>query len=96
MRLELRLPRVEPREFKMPLVCPHQGCQGRHFRHHKDAEKPVKDTKYDDVSAQCRECRRCKRSFQVCSRGDSCPDFSAREGRRDMRCPPAPSTSLLV
>jgi hypothetical protein len=73
MRLELRLSRVEPTEFKVPLLCPLQGCQGRHFRHHQEADKPVKDTKYEDVSAQPYECLRCKRSFRCVSKGRLVP-----------------------
>jgi hypothetical protein len=66
MRLKLRLCRVEPTEFKMPLACLHQGCQGRHFRHHQEADKPVKDTRYEPVASQRYECFWCKRTFQVC------------------------------
>jgi hypothetical protein len=65
MRLELRLCRVEPTEFKMPLVCPHQGCRGRHFRHHQEADKPVKDTKSEAASAQRYERLLCKQTLRV-------------------------------
>ncbi len=44
MRLQLILPHVEPTEFEMPVVCPYKDCQGKHFRHHQEVEKPVKDT----------------------------------------------------
>jgi hypothetical protein len=59
MRLQLILPRVEPMEFKMPVVCPHKGCQGRHFEHHQEVAKPLKDTTYGVVSAQRYRCLRC-------------------------------------
>ena len=44
MRLQLILPHVEPTEFEMPLECPYKDCHGKHFRHHQEVEKPVKDT----------------------------------------------------
>ena len=49
MRLQLILPRVEPGEIEIPAVCPYKGCEGRHFRHHQEVDKPLKDTRYDSV-----------------------------------------------
>ncbi len=69
MRLQLILPRVEPSEMNMPSVCPYGHCQGRHFRHHQEVEKAVKDTEYDSVSAQRYECLRCKRTFRLYPQG---------------------------
>ena len=69
MRLELILPRVEPTEFKMPLVCPHKGCQGRHFEHHQEVDKPLKDTMYGLVSAHRYRCLRCQGTFRVYPQG---------------------------
>jgi transposase-like protein len=69
MRLQLILPQVEPTEFKMPVVCPHQGCRGRHFEHHQEVGKPLKDTVYGDVSAHRYRCLRCKRTFRVYPKG---------------------------
>jgi hypothetical protein len=43
-------------EFRIPLGCPHQGCQGRHFRHHQQADRPVKGTKCEAASFQRYEC----------------------------------------
>jgi transposase-like protein len=65
MRLRLILPRVEPRELNQPSVCPYEDCQGRHFRHHQEVDKALKDTEYEAVSAQRYECLRCKRTFRV-------------------------------
>ena len=65
MRLQLILPRVEPNEMNLSPVCPYEDCQGRHFRHHQEVDKPVKDTRYDSVSAQRYECLRCKRTFRL-------------------------------
>ena len=65
MRLELILPRVKPDEFKQHLVCPHGGCEGRHFEHHQEVDKPLKDTGYQVVSAHRFRCLRCSRTFRV-------------------------------
>jgi hypothetical protein len=64
MRLQLILPRVEPSEMNLPSICPYEDCQGRHFRHHQEVNKPVKDMEYDAVYAQRYECLRCKRTFR--------------------------------
>ena len=69
MRLELILPRVEPTEFKMPLMCPHKGCQGRHFEHHQEVDKPLKDMTYAAVFAHRYRCLRCRRTFRVYPQG---------------------------
>jgi transposase-like protein len=78
MRLQLILPHVEPTEFEMPLMCPYKNCQGRHFRHHQEVEKPVKDTKYEAVTAQRYECLRCQRTFRVYPCGVSTAQTSQR------------------
>ena len=65
MRLELILPRGNAMEFEKLLVCPHQDCQGRHFEHHQEVDKPLKDTKYRAVSAHRYRCLRCRRTFRV-------------------------------
>ena len=50
-------------------VCPYETCQGRHFRHHQEVDKPLKDTEYDAVFAHRYECLRCKRTFRLYPRG---------------------------
>jgi len=69
MRLQLILPCVEPTDMNLPSVCPYQHCQGRHFRHHQQVDKAVKDTHYESVSADRYECLRCKRTFRVYPQG---------------------------
>jgi len=69
MRLQLILPRVEIGEMSLPCVCPYESCQGRHFRHHQEVEKPLKDTEYGSVFAQRYECLRCKRTFRLYPHG---------------------------
>ena len=65
MRLELMLPRVKPDEFKRQFVCPHEGCEGRHFQHHQEVAKPLKDTGHRMVSAHRYRCLRCGKTFRV-------------------------------
>jgi len=69
MRLQLILPRVEPGEIEIPAVCPYKGCEGRHFRHHQEVDKPLKDTRYDSVTAHRYECLRCHRTFRLYPEG---------------------------
>ena len=69
MRLQLILPRVELSEMNLPSVCPYETCHGRHFRHHQEVDKPLKDTEYDAVFAHRYECLRCKRTFRLYPRG---------------------------
>lgn len=69
MRLQLILPRVEPAEMNPPAVCPYEDCLGRHFRHHQEVDKPVKDTVYGAVTAHRYECLGCKRTFRVYPQG---------------------------
>jgi len=69
MRLQLILPRVKPGEIELPAVCPYEGCKGRHFRHHQEVRKPLKDTQYDSVTVHRYECLRCHRTFRVYPEG---------------------------
>ena len=65
MRLHLILPCVEPAELRERSTCPYKDCQGKHFQHHQEVDKPVKDTKYETVFAHRYLCLRCKRTFRV-------------------------------
>jgi transposase-like protein len=65
MRLQLILPRVEFGEMSLPPVCPYESCLGKHFRHHQEVDKALKDTEYDSVLAQRYECLRCQRTFRL-------------------------------
>lgn len=69
MRLHMILPRVEPSEFKVPTVCLHPGCGGKHLELHQTVVKPVKDTEYQAVSAHRYRCLRCGRTFRVYPQG---------------------------
>lgn len=69
MRLQLILPRVDPTVFDMPTVCPMKECQGKHFEHHQEVIKPLKDTKHEAVTAHRYRCLRCKQTFRVYPQG---------------------------
>jgi len=78
MRLQLILPRVEPGEIEVPAVCPYDGCEGRHFRHHQEVDKPLKDTQYGCVTAHRYECLRRHRTFRLCPQGVTSAQTSQR------------------
>lgn len=65
MRLLLILPRVEPSEMVPPSTCPHEDCQGRHFRFHQAVVKRLRDTVHQEVEAHRYQCLRCGRTFRV-------------------------------
>jgi transposase-like protein len=69
MRLQLILPGVDPTLFQEPSVCPYEGCRGKHFEQHQEVVKPLKDTKYEAVSARRYRCLRCRQTFRVYPQG---------------------------
>ena len=69
MRLQLILPQVNATEFGKVLVCPNEDCQGGHFVHHQEVDKPLKDTKYRVVAAHRYRCLRCRHTFRVYPQG---------------------------
>ena len=78
MRLQLILPRVEPTVITLPLVCPHDNCEGTHFQHHQEVCKAVRDTVYDQVRVHRYKCLRCGRTFRVYPEGVSHAQASQR------------------
>ena len=78
MRLQLILPRVEPTVITLPLVCPHDNCEGTHFQHHQEVCKAVRDTVYDQVRVHRYKCLRCGRTFRVYPKGVSHAQASQR------------------
>jgi transposase-like protein len=69
MRLHLILPLVEPTMISLPSTCPYEDCEGRHFRHHQEVTKLLRDTVYAQVTAHRYECLHCKRTFRVYPHG---------------------------
>jgi transposase-like protein len=66
MRIRMRLPKVRPSEFQMPEKCPHQKCQGKHFKlHQRQCPKQLLDPDNSEVMAQRYRCLRCGQTFRV-------------------------------
>jgi len=78
MRLHLILPTVEPTNVALPEVCPHPGCQGRHFQRHQTVDKPLRDTVYRLLQIERYKCLRCQRTFRVYPQGVSRAPTSQR------------------
>lgn len=53
MRIQVRLPRVEPEEYDALRSCPYEGCGGRQFKAHgvKGEVKALRDPHVDQVRA---------------------------------------------
>ena len=78
MRLLFKPPKVEPAVFQPPKVCPHPGCNGRHFKLLQEVPKPLRDTRYSEVWARRYRCLSCGRIFRVYTAGVSREQFSQR------------------
>lgn len=80
MRIQVRLPRVEPEEYKQLRRCPYKGCGGRQFKAHgvKGEVKPLRDPHVEEVTAYRWRCMKCGRTFRVYPRGVSNDQQSAR------------------
>ena len=72
MRIQVRLPVVEPNVYEEPKTCPY-GCGGTHYRPHgvRGEKKPLRDFGYPEVLTYRQECVRCGRTFRVYPRGVS-------------------------
>ncbi len=72
MRLKVKLPKVEPNNYRMPESCPY-GCGGQYYRAHgtQGERKPLRDIGYAEVVSYRYECVRCGRSFRVYPQGVS-------------------------
>lgn len=72
MRIRMHLPRVKPDEYDMPAVCPHDGCQGKHFKlHQRHCQRVILDPDHGQVNVRRYRCLSCKRTFRVYPRGVS-------------------------
>lgn len=67
MRIQVRLPRVEPDQYEQPKHCPYEGCDGRQFKAHglKGEAKPLRDPHCKMVTAYRWRCLRCGQTFRV-------------------------------
>jgi transposase-like protein len=71
MRMEVRLPLVEPEVYEELVVCP--KCGGRRFKAHgvQGEEKAIRDPKWEEVKSFRQRCVRCGRKTRVYPRGVS-------------------------
>ena len=77
---KVRLPKVEPDQYDWPAVCPHEGCDGYHFKPHgvQGERKAILDPRYAEVRAYRYRCLKCWRSFRAYPRGVSSDQQSDR------------------
>ena len=78
MRLKLILPVVNPEQIAKPEKCPYRECGGKYFKVRQEVKKPVRDSKYTEVSALRYECLKCKRTFRVYPQGIQAAHVSQR------------------
>jgi transposase-like protein len=78
MRLNLILPKVEPREFEQPKKCAQPGCPGMQFTPRQAVGKKIVDAQYPEVTAWRYECLRCGHVFRVYPKGVSHKQISKR------------------
>jgi transposase-like protein len=80
MRIEVRLPRIEPERYDMPKRCPYEKCDGRHHKPYglKGEEKAIRDLRHRGVLSYRRRCLKCGRRFRVYPQGVS----SAQQSKR--------------
>ena len=73
MRIQVRLPRVEPDQYDQLKQCPYEGCEGRQFKAHgvKGEVKPLRDPHCKMVTAYRWRCLSCGQRFRVYPRGVS-------------------------
>jgi hypothetical protein len=73
MRIQVRLPRIQPDEFALPEQCPYEDCLGDTFKPHgrQGETKAVRDTDFGKVQAHRYRCASCGRTFRVYPTGVS-------------------------
>jgi transposase-like protein len=65
MRLQLLLPKVDPKAITVPSQCPYPECASKQVRLHQPVKKALRDTRYEQVEAQRYRCLTCGRTFRV-------------------------------
>ncbi len=78
MRLQLLLPKVEPKEISEPAACAYAGCGSKHVQRHQAVEKALRDTRYSHVEVHRYRCLTCGRTFRVYPKGVSQAQTSDR------------------
>jgi transposase-like protein len=78
MRLQLLLPKVEPKEISEPTVCTYAGCGSKRLQMHQPVEKALRDTTHKLVEVHRYRCLECGRTFRVYPKGVSKAQTSDR------------------
>ena len=73
MRIQVRLPKIQPNEFPLPEQCPYEACSGNTFKPHgrQGETKAVRDTNHEEVTSHRYKCTTCGRTFRVYPTGVS-------------------------
>jgi len=78
MRLNLILPKVEPKQLEIPKKCPQRGCCGIRFIPRQEVSKKIVDATYPEVRAWRYECASCGHVFRVYPKGVNHKQISKR------------------
>jgi transposase-like protein len=73
IRIQVRLPKIQPNEFALPEQCPYDDCPGHTFKPYgiRGETKAVRDTDHGEVKAHRYRCIVCCRTFRVYPTGVS-------------------------
>jgi transposase-like protein len=71
MRLQVLLPKVDPKEISIPLECVYAGCGSKQVQKHQPVEKALRDTMHSHVEVHRYRCLTCGRTFRVYPKGVS-------------------------
>src|SRR5947208_12176879 len=78
MRLQLLLPKVDPKEMNEPAECVYTDCGSKQVKMHQKVEKALRDTMYSHVEVYRYRCLKCGRTFRVYPKGVSQGQISDR------------------
>ena len=78
MRLQLLLPKVEPKEISEPVECVYADCGSKEVQMHQLVEKGLRDTMHKLVEVHRYRCLKCGRTFRVYPKGVSQAQTSDR------------------
>ena len=78
MRLQLLLPKVDPKEMNEPAECVYTDCGSKQVKMHQQVEKALRDTMYSHVEVYRYRCLKCGRTFRVYPKGVSQGQISDR------------------
>lgn len=73
MRIQVRLPKIQPTDYQLPAQCPYAACSGDTFKSHgrKGEAKTIRDTDHEQVTSRRYRCTTCDRTFRVYPSGVS-------------------------